>query len=106
GRTGRGICEHTGVAFSDIDILMGTFSKSFAGMGGYVAGKKEIMDKIRATCAGQTSMSPLSTLVTKQVLTAFKIIDTPGGLGQQKIQALHDNANYFRKKLKQIGCLV
>ena len=33
GKTGRGICEHTGISPDDIDVLMGTFTKSFGGMG-------------------------------------------------------------------------
>ena len=37
GSTGRGICEHCGVPTSDVDVMMGTFTKSFGGMGGYIA---------------------------------------------------------------------
>ena len=37
GPTGRGICEHFGVSTRDVDILMGTFSKSFGAAGGYIA---------------------------------------------------------------------
>ena len=37
GKTGRGVCEYWGVDPADIDILMGTFTKSFGGCGGYIA---------------------------------------------------------------------
>jgi len=37
GPTGRGICEHYGVNPFEVDILMGTFTKSFGSSGGYVA---------------------------------------------------------------------
>ena len=37
GATGRGICEHAGVSPADIDIMMGTFTKSFGSVGGYLA---------------------------------------------------------------------
>ena len=40
GKTGRGICELLGVDTSDIDIMMGTFTKSFGSCGGYIAGSK------------------------------------------------------------------
>ena len=40
GPTGRGICEYYGVKTTDIDILMGTFSKSFGASGGYIAANK------------------------------------------------------------------
>lgn len=42
GKTGRGICEHAGVDPKDIDVLMGTFTKSFGGMGGYIAGSRAL----------------------------------------------------------------
>ena len=37
GATGRGICEHAGVSTKDVDIMMGTFTKSFGSCGGYIA---------------------------------------------------------------------
>ncbi len=37
GATGRGICEHAGVSPSDVDVMMGTFTKSFGSVGGYLA---------------------------------------------------------------------
>lgn len=106
GKSGRGIVEHCGASYDDIDILMGTFSKSFGGMGGYVVGNEDVIQKLRASSDGQTTMSPMANVITSQVLTAFKIIDTPGGIGQQKIAALKENANYFRRKLIQLGCHV
>jgi serine palmitoyltransferase len=40
GRTGRGVCEHLGVDPADVDIMMGTFTKSFGSYGGYIAGSR------------------------------------------------------------------
>ena len=40
GKTGRGVCELLGVDTADVDILMGTFTKSFGSCGGYIAGSK------------------------------------------------------------------
>ena len=37
GENGRGVCEYWGVDPSDVDIMMGTFTKSFGGCGGYIA---------------------------------------------------------------------
>ena len=53
GPTGRGVCEYAGVDTKDIDILMGTFTKSFSGMGGYIAASKEIIDYIKAEAPGE-----------------------------------------------------
>lgn len=40
GATGRGVTEHFGVDPKEVDVLMGTFTKSFGAVGGYIAGKK------------------------------------------------------------------
>lgn len=40
GKTGRGVTEYFGCDSRDVDILMGTFTKSFASGGGYIAGSK------------------------------------------------------------------
>lgn len=40
GPTGRGVTEHFGVDPNEVDVLMGTFTKSFGAAGGYIAGKK------------------------------------------------------------------
>ena len=37
GKTGRGVCDYLGVDPADVDIMMGTFTKSFGGCGGYIA---------------------------------------------------------------------
>lgn len=39
GKTGRGACEYCGVDTKDVDVMMGTFTKSFGGMGGYISGE-------------------------------------------------------------------
>lgn len=40
GKTGRGVCELLGVDTADVDVMMGTFTKSFGSCGGYIAGSK------------------------------------------------------------------
>jgi len=103
GPTGRGCTEYWGV--NDVDVMMGTFSKSFGAMGGYVAGKKEIIDSIRVSCSGSIYHNSLSPVVTEQIMTALKIIMGKDGtsLGRQKIDALRDNSNYFRMRLNEMN---
>ena len=52
GATGRGITEHAGVDIDDVDVMMGTFTKSFGGMGGYIAGSKDLIDHLRKSSSG------------------------------------------------------
>jgi serine palmitoyltransferase len=108
GATGRGICEYWGVDPADVDILMGTFSKSFGGMGGYIASSKAFCDMLRVRTSGSLVSNSLSPVVCQQVLTAFKIITGEDGtdLGKQKLRAVKENADYFRAKLKSFGCEV
>lgn len=105
GKTGRGICEYTGVNPEDIDVLMGTFTKSFAGMGGYIAGSKKLINKLRKTSVGSMYATALSPIVAAQILTSFNIILGRDGrdIGQAKIAQLRENGNYFRKRLTEMG---
>lgn len=45
GKSGRGIVDYFGANANDIDVLMGTFTKSFGSAGGYIAGKRVISHK-------------------------------------------------------------
>lgn len=105
GRTGRGVCEYAGVDPADIDVLMGTFTKSFGGMGGYVAASKAIIDHIKNTSAGFRYHNAISPVVCQQIITALNIIDGRDGtdIGQKKLSDLRENSNYFRSEMKKIG---
>lgn len=52
GKTGRGIAEHTGCSPRDVDIWMGTLSKTFGSCGGYIAGRKELVEYLKYTAPG------------------------------------------------------
>lgn len=105
GPTGRGCAEYCGVNTGDIDIMMGTFTKSFGGMGGYIAASKEVISFLRRRCAGSAYHNSLSPAVCQQVLSSFKVVMGEDGtnIGRKKIQALRDNSNYFRMRLQDMG---
>lgn len=105
GPTGRGCAEYCGVDTSDIDIMMGTFTKSFGGMGGYIAGSKDVISFLRRRCAGSSYHNSLSPAVCQQVISSFKVVMGEDGtkIGKKKIQALRDNSNYFRMRLQEMG---
>eukprot|EP01038_Epipyxis_sp_PR26KG_P008357 gene8357-11304_t len=105
GSTGRGVCEYTGVDPADIDILMGTFTKSYSGMGGYIAASQDVIDFIRSHSAGTLYHNSLSPIVASQILTAFKVIMGEDGtqIGQQKLVSLKENSNYFRNEMIKMG---
>lgn len=105
GKTGRGVCEHCGVDPAEIDILMGTFTKSFGGMGGYIASSKEFINALKRQSAGAIYSTAMSPVVCQQIITALDIIENKS-LGKQKLKQIKENSNYFRRGLVEMGCQV
>jgi len=105
GKTGRGVCEFTGVNPQDVDVLMGTFTKSFGAVGGYIAADKDVIDYIRSTSLGSLYSSSISPPSCQQIISAMKMILGEDGtdLGAKKLQAIYDNANFFRDRLRELG---
>lgn len=108
GARGRGICEHAGVDPRDVDILMGTFTKSFGAVGGYIASSKELIHALKTTSAGSVYSSAISPPACQQIISAISIITGEDGtdLGQTKLKTLRDNANFFSKRMREMGCHV
>lgn len=105
GPNGKGVCEHAGVDPAEIDIMMGTFTKSFGGMGGYIAANNDVIEHLRASNPSILYHHSMSAVVCQQVLTAFKILEgkLKPGVGLKKLADLRDNSNFFRSEMKRIG---
>lgn len=70
GEGGRGVCHHYGVS-NDVDLIMGTFSKSFASLGGFIATDKEITNFLRHHSRAYiftASITPASTAAAMKAL--------------------------------------
>jgi serine palmitoyltransferase len=108
GQHGRGICEHANIDVKEIDVMMGTFTKSFGAVGGYIAADASVINHLRHACAGSVYSPSISTPACQQVISAVQIIMGEDGttIGQTKLKSLRDNANYFRKRLTDMGCHV
>ena len=106
GKTGRGVCEHFGVDPADVHVLMGTFTKSFGAMGGYIAANKDFIDHLRHSACGSVYTPAIAPSVVAQILRAFDIIQgrDGSGIGAAKLASIKDNANYFRQRLIDMGC--
>lgn len=105
GRTGRGVCEYYGVDTRDVDILMGTFTKSFGAVGGYVASTKALVSCIRRRSSGllyDVSMSPPCVQHIICVLRQVAGLDGTD-IGAEKIRSLRENSIYFREHLRKMG---
>lgn len=108
GPRGRGVCDYYGIDPSQIDILMGTFTKSFGAAGGYIAADKRIVDKLRVNNAGPVYSESMSPIVLQQISTALRIIsgEIGGNEGEERLQRLAFNSRYLRLGLKRLGFIV
>lgn len=108
GARGRGVCDYFAVSPSDVDILMGTFTKSFASVGGYIAASKELIAYLRASSFGTMYANSMSPVCAQQALSALRVIMGKDGtdMGAKKLLQLRDNSNYFRQRLQQMGFLI
>jgi serine palmitoyltransferase len=89
----------------DVDIMMGTFTKSFGSCGGYIAGDKKLIDYLRAHCAAHLYSTAMSGPAVEMVLSALRVVRGLDGTtsGKDKIERLKKNSNYFRGKLLEMG---
>jgi len=108
GKNGRGVCDYWNIDPNLVDIHMGTFTKSFGAAGGYIAGKKKIIDWIRLNSHSNVYAEGMSPLVCQQIITSFKIIMGEDGTsdGKKRIKQLMDNSRLLSTELKKMGFIV
>jgi len=108
GKSGRGVVDYFGCNHNDVDILMGTFTKSFGSCGGYIAGSKKLIDHIRTLSHANCYASSMSGPIAQQILTSLRIISgkEEGNEGKKRIEQLAWNSHYFRERLVSMGFIV
>ena len=98
GEHGRGTAEHFGLE-KDVDIIMGTFSKSLASLGGYMAADARVVEYVKHTSRPyifSASITPASVACARQSLKLLS--EHP-----ERVQALRDISEYMRNGLKKLG---
>ncbi|XP_043277374.1 serine palmitoyltransferase 2 [Venturia canescens] len=108
GKQGRGVCDYYGIDPREVDILMGTFTKSFGSAGGYIAGSKALINYLRTYSHAHTYAVAMSPPIAQQIITSMRIIMGEDGTdaGKTRIKALARNTRYFRRRLHQIGVII
>lgn len=99
GEGGRGVCHHYGVA-DDVDLIMGTFSKSFASLGGFIATDKEITNFLRHHSRSYIFTASITPASTAAALKAIDIMEQE----PERQQALWDVTNYALEGFRNMGC--
>jgi 8-amino-7-oxononanoate synthase len=95
---GRGTAAHFGLT-DDVDLIMGTFSKSFASIGGFIAGDADVVHYIQHHARALIFSAALPAPQVAAVLAALDIIETES----HHVEQLWDNADYMRKGLQDLG---
>ncbi|MBL8133086.1 MAG: aminotransferase class I/II-fold pyridoxal phosphate-dependent enzyme [Anaerolineae bacterium] len=95
---GRGTAHHFGLT-DDVDLIMGTFSKSFASIGGFIAGSAEIVHFIQHHARSLIFSAALPAPQAAAALTALDIMETE----PQHVERMWENAEYMRAGLKKLG---
>jgi len=98
GPTGRGVAEMHGL-MRHVDLMVGTFSKSFGTVGGFVCADESLIDYMKLSARSFVFSASLPLAQVEAALAALDIIETNMGL----IHQLQDNGRYFREALMSLG---
>lgn len=100
GASGRGVCEHFNVPVSEVELIVGTLSKSFASCGGFLAGSKKLIELLHHFCPGlllySTGISPANAAAA---LAAVRIATAE----PERVTRLQNNAVLFKQLAQQKG---
>ena len=99
GQTGRGIAEHAGVNPNDVDIWMGTLSKSLASCGGYIAGSRALVEYLKFTSPGFVYSVGITPANAAAALAALRVLIAEPA----RVQTLQANAARFLAACKEAG---
>lgn len=98
GKQGRGVCDHFGLT-DEVDLIMGTFSKSLASIGGFIAGDSDTINYLRHTCRTYIFSASDTPAATAAAMEALHIIQEE----PQRIEHLWDVTRYALKRFREEG---
>ncbi len=98
GRQGRGVCDHFGLT-DEVDLIMGTFSKSLASIGGFIAGDADTINFIRHTCRTYIFSASDTPAATAAAMEALHILKNE----PERIEALWKVTKYALRRFREEG---
>ena len=98
GRQGRGVCDHFGLTH-EVDLIMGTFSKSLASIGGFIASDSDTINFLRHTCRTYIFSASDTPAATAAAREALRIIQAE----PERIEHLWQVTRYALKRFKEEG---
>lgn len=98
GENGRGVAEHFGLE-DQIDLTIGTFSKSFGAIGGYVTGEAKLMTYLRMYARSYVFSCAMAPHTAAGILKVLELY----GKDKSNLTKLWENTHYMQQKLKEAG---
>ncbi len=98
GEQGRGVCHHFGLQ-DEVDLIMGTFSKSLASIGGFIAGDSDTINYLRHTCRTYIFSASDTPAATAAALEALHIVQNE----PERIEHLWDVTKYALQRFREEG---
>ena len=98
GEHGRGVCEHFGLT-DEVDLIMGTFSKSLASIGGFIASDADTINYLRHRCRSYIFSASNSPAATAAALEALHIIQQE----PERIEKLWNVTRYALRRFREEG---
>ena len=98
GDHGRGVCDHFGLT-DEVDLIMGTFSKSMASIGGFIAADADTINYLRHTCRTYIFSASNPPAATAAALEALHILQQE----PERIEKLWDVTRYALKRFREEG---
>ena len=99
GKGGRGVCNHYGLT-DDVDLVMGTFSKSFASLGGFIATDKEITNYLRHHSRSYIFTASITPASTAAALKAIDIMEEE----PERQEHLWEITKFALEGFRNMGC--
>lgn len=98
GKEGRGVCDYFGLT-DEVDLIMGTFSKSLASIGGFIASDSDTINFLRHTCRTYIFSASNTPAATAAALEALHILKQE----PERIEALWKVTNYALRRFREEG---
>lgn len=99
GETGKGSHEHHGIAGKDVDVWMGTLSKTLAGCGGYIAGERALVEHLKYSAPGFVYSVGMSPPLAAASLEALRIMQKE----PERVARLQERSRRFLDQARQAG---
>lgn len=99
GKSGRGLTEHFGIPACEIDLIVGTLSKAFVTCGGFIGGKRSVIEWLRYTLPAfvySVGLQPAGVAAARAALNV--LISEP-----ERLARLHENSRYFLASARKRG---